>query len=333
MTARRYCHQSDHFVQSHTAIDDQVLRAAIHIGVHLLVHQSESNRLIAHHSLVVALGVCHRAYIGQAVGHNLPNLPHIPLLIGYLLQEFDPKVGDSHTQTIVESDTAIVDLLAHTRHTAHVLGNGYSRRAEVVNQSVGESEVCNCRSIDRFVEELLARIELGVTVVVIEHRGHAVETETVKVELVEPIFEIREQEVLHLGFRIIENHRIPIFLVACLASGRVVVVATVQFAQTLVEVLDIVSVNDVHNHSQSHRVSRANQLLQFLGCAESARRSIEIRNVITERAVVGVLGNGHQLHSVVACTTNLGQNLARKFAVSSHIGLLLRHTHVSLVDQ
>ena len=92
-------------------------------------------------------------------------------------------------------------------------------------------------------------------------------------------------------------------------------------------------VNDVHNYRQTHRVRHTNQLLQLFGRAESTRRSIEIRNVITERAVVGVLGNGHQLHCVVARATNLGQNLARKFAVRSHARPLLRHTHVSLVYQ
>ena len=140
----------------------------------------------------MALGVCYRTHIGQAVGHNLPNLPHIPLLVGDLFEELDPEVGDRHTQTIIETDTAVIDLLAHTWHTAHILGNGYSRRTEVVHESVGEGEVCDCRTINRVIEELLTSIELGVAVMIVEHRGHAVETETVKVELVEPIFEVRQ---------------------------------------------------------------------------------------------------------------------------------------------
>ena len=55
--------------------------------------------------------------------------------------------------------------------------------------------------------------------------------------------------------------------------------------------------------------------------------------MVAERTVVGVLGNGHQLHCVVARAANFGQYLAREFAVGTHTRLLLRHTHVCLVDQ
>ena len=49
-----------------------------------------------------------------------------------VLQHLNPEIGDSHTQTIVEADTAILNLAADTWHTTHILGDGDSRWAEVV---------------------------------------------------------------------------------------------------------------------------------------------------------------------------------------------------------
>ena len=45
--------ESDHLVQRHTPIDNQVFRRTIHIRVHLLIHQSEGNGFISHQSLIM----------------------------------------------------------------------------------------------------------------------------------------------------------------------------------------------------------------------------------------------------------------------------------------
>ena len=102
LTARGDGHQADHLVQGHAAVDDDVLRSAVHVEIHLLVHQPEGDGLVADERLVVRLGVGYGLDFGQAVGHHRPHLPDVPLLVGHLLQLLDPEVGDGHAQAVVE---------------------------------------------------------------------------------------------------------------------------------------------------------------------------------------------------------------------------------------
>ena len=217
LPARRDGHQADHLVQRHAAVDDEVFRRAVHVEVHLLVHQAEGDRFVAHERLVVRLGVGHGLHLGQAVGHHGPHLPDVPLLVGNVLQQFDPEVRDGHAEAVVEADAAVVDRTAHARHAAHVLGDGHGRGPEVVDQAVGQREVVQCVVVDPAVEEAVAAVEVDVAVVVVDHRGHAVEAEAVEVVLVEPVLDVREQEVLHLAFAVVEELRVPVGLVARLA--------------------------------------------------------------------------------------------------------------------
>ena len=48
LPARRDGHQPDHLVQRHAAVDEQIFRRAVHVEIHLLVHQSERDGLVAY---------------------------------------------------------------------------------------------------------------------------------------------------------------------------------------------------------------------------------------------------------------------------------------------
>ena len=301
--------------------------------IHLLVHQPEGDGLVADERLVVRLGVGHGLDFGQAVGHHRPHLPDVPLLVGHLLQLLDPEVGDGHAQAVVESDAAVGDRDAHPRHAAHVLGDGHGRRPEIVREAVGQGEVGESVPVDPLVEETVARIERDVAVVAVDHRRHAVEAVAVEMELVEPVFDVRQQEVLHLLLAVVEEFRIPVLLVARVARRRVEMVGAVEGVDPLVEVLDVVGVHEVHDHRQPQFMGAADQLLQLLGRAAARRGGEETRHVVTERPVVGVLGHGHQLHGVVAVLFDDREYLFGEFAVGSHALALLGHAHMGFVDQ
>ena len=169
-----------------------------------------------------------------------------------------------------------------------------------MDQRVGQREVGDGVAVDPRVEEAFAAVEVDIAVVAVEHRGDAVEAEAVEMELVEPIFDVREQEVLHFGFAVVEKFRVPVGLVARGARQRVVMVGAVEPVDSLVEVLHVVGVHQVHDDGQAQFVGAADEFFQLLGRAEARRGGVETRNVVAERTVVGVFGDGHQLHGVVA---------------------------------
>ena len=92
-----------------------------------------------------------------------------------------------------------------------------------MHKAVGQSKICNGIEVNTLIEEFFTRIKIDISAVVIQHRGHAIEAEAIEMELIEPILHIRQKEVLHATLAVIENHRIPLLLIASLARLRVMV--------------------------------------------------------------------------------------------------------------
>jgi len=57
---------------------------------------------------------------------------------------------------------------------------------------------------------------------------------------------------------------------------------------------------DVHDDAQSQAVGFVDELLERFGSTETGRRREKTGHVVTERPVVGVFLNGHDLNGVVA---------------------------------
>ena len=138
-----------------------------------------------------------------------------------------------------------------------------------MNKFICQREIDQSITINTLIKELLTSVKIGISVMVIYHRGYTIETIAIKVELVKPILHIRQQEVLDLALAVVENLRVPIWLIASIALLRVVVWRAVEFVYALVKVLDIVGVNDIHNYGNTHFVGLAYQRLQLFGCAEA----------------------------------------------------------------
>ena len=193
-------------MQRHTSIHHGRLVCAHHTIIHQAIQQTECYGLVTYQRLVVRLGIGHRLNRRQAIGHNAPHLPDVPILVGRILKHTNPEVGNSHTQAVVESHAAILYGTAHTRHTAHILGNSHRLRTEVVRQAVCKCKVCHGVEVNTLVEEFFTRIEVYISAMIVQHRGHTIEAEAVEVILIEPIFHIRQEEVLHTTLAVVENH-------------------------------------------------------------------------------------------------------------------------------
>ena len=166
--------------------------------------------------------------------------------------------------------------------------------------------VCTWANEQSIRETYLKPFEMSVkeggaqAVVMVKHTGNPVEAEAVEMELLHPILDVRQQEMLYLVLAVVEELRVPVGLVTGFSGQRVVVVGAVQFVDAFVEVTDVVGMHQIHDDRQPQLVGAAHQLLQLLGRAAARRGGEETRHVVTERPVVGVLGHGHQLHGVVA---------------------------------
>ena len=75
-----------------------------------------------------------------------------------------------------------------------------------MNQPVGQRQVANGIVILMTVEVVTIVAEgLTQSVAVIKHRSHPIETETVEMELFQPVFAIGQQEMYHFIFSIVKT--------------------------------------------------------------------------------------------------------------------------------
>ena len=137
----------------------------------------------------------------------------------------------------------------------------------------------------------------------------------------------------HLRLGVVEEFGIPVGLIARLARRRVEVVGAVEFGDPFVEVLHVMGVHEVHDDGQPQPVRPPDELLELLGGAEAGRGGEEAGDVVAERAVVGVLCDGHQLHGRITVGLDARQDGVGEFAVGAHTLPLLRHADVGFVDE
>ena len=111
---------------------------------------------------------------------------------------------------------------------------------------------------------------LAQSVAVIEHGGHSVESESVEMELLQPILAVAEQEMDNVVLAIIEAEAVPCRMLVSVAGIEILVGVAGQVAQAFHLVLHGVRVDDIHHHGYSHLVGCVDERLQLLGCSEPA---------------------------------------------------------------
>ena len=77
-------------------------------------------------------------------------------------------------------------------------------------QLVGQGQIGN--SIGVFAAIVIVAIaseSLSETMVIVQHRGHAVKAKTIEMVFFEPVLAVTQQEVHHLILAVIEAQRVP----------------------------------------------------------------------------------------------------------------------------
>ena len=120
------------------------------------------------------------------------------------------------------------------RHAAHFLGDGDGVGVDGVDKFVGQRQVGDGIGVLAAVVVVVITAEgLSQSVAIVQHRGHAVETETVKLVLLEPELAVGQQEVQHGILAIVKAQRVPCRVLALVVAVEVEVARTVKAAQAL----------------------------------------------------------------------------------------------------
>ena len=122
-------------------------------------------------------------------------------------------------------------------------------------------------------------------------------------------------------------------MLAASALVEVLVGITGEVAEAFVLILHGVAVHDVHDDGDAHLMCGVDELLQFLGCSETAAGSEETADMVSEAAVVWMLLDGHDLDAVVTIFVYAGQDVLTELVVRSHAFLVLCHTDMAFVDE
>ena len=281
----------------------------------------------------MALGVGDGLLVGALVGELPPDLAHGPLLVGELLDPLDPVVRDAHRHPEVEAHAAGRQRGGQAGHAGDVLGDGEGVRVHLLHEDVREGEVGHRVLVDTLVEIVVVAHEiLSEAVVPIEHRGDAVEAETVDVVFLHPVLHVRQEEVLGLVLAVVEAAGAPGGMAALRTGIEVQVVRAVEVGQALGLVVHAVAVDDVHHHGDALAVGVVHQALELLGRAEAGAQGEEIGHLVAEGTVVGMLLQGHDLEGVVAEFLHLRKDGGAEVLERGDLLLLGRHADVAFID-
>ena len=332
LTAACQGEQADHLVQGDSPVNHRIVAILVHVGVHVGAGQTEDHGLVAHQCLVVGFHIGDGILTGTAQAHLAPHLVDIPEFILALYRP-NPHIRQTHTQTVVKADTAVGNGQRHAGHTGHILRNGDGIRVHLTDQLVGKLQIGDGLGVGIEGEVLVVGVEVSAqAMVVVEHGGDAVKTETVKVVLGHPELQVAEQEMEHTGSAVVEALGAPGGMVTLAACVEELPFGAVKHIDALGGVLDCMGVHHIQQHPDAHFMGLVHQILQILRLAKPGGRGKEIGDLIAEGAIIGMLHNGHELDGVVAGLLHMGQDIVGKLPVRAYLALLLRHTHMGFVD-
>ena len=118
----------------------------------------------------MTLAIANIFFAGTSVNEFPEDAARFPPFVGELLDDFYPIVGNVHSQTIVESQAAVLERQGKARHSAHLLGNGNGRRLYLVNEKVGQREIAKSVVILSSVEVIVVASKcLAQAMTVVEH--------------------------------------------------------------------------------------------------------------------------------------------------------------------
>ena len=170
------------------------------------------------------------------------------------------------------------------------------------------------------------------SVTVIKHRGHAIETETVEFILIQPEFAVRQQKMKHFILSIVETKGIPCRMLATGTAQKILRVRSIETSEAFYFVLDSMTMYDIHNHSNPHTMSLVYQLFQFFRRTKTGRCGKKTADMITERTIIRMFLNSHNLNGIISFLRNTGQHHTTEFVVTANFLFIRSHTDMTFIN-
>ena len=325
--------QPQHFMQRDSPVNDHVFLGFFHPPVHFLVTQPEHQRFVAYQRLIMGFAVANDLFLWSANGQLVVDLIQIPVFVRGFLQKPDPHIRLAHSQTVVKADAPLGDRNTHTGHGRHILSDQNGIFIHLPRQLCRQLQIGHrlCVRIHRKI--LFIRIEAGTqTVIQIQHGGHTVKPETVKVILRLPVFQIRQKEVDHFIFSVIKAFRAPSAVLALRSFMEKLAGSAVKFIDALPGILAGMGMYHIQKHRDPHFMGSIHQLFQLLRHAEPRGCGEKVGHLIAKAGIIGMLHDRHDLNGIVAQFFYPGQDILPEFFVRADLSFLLRHTDVAFVD-
>ncbi|MNS29231.1 hypothetical protein D3C72_612260 [compost metagenome] len=291
-------------------------------------------RLLEVHHLVVREG--QHELLGQVIhdaeGQVVVVEAAVDRVHGHVLEDV---VHPAHVPLEVEAQPALGHRAGHLREGGRLLGDRDDVGEVLVNLVVGVLD-----ELDGF-QVLAPAVLVGhpvpalAAVVQVQHRGDRVHAQPVDVVLVQPEERVRDQEVPHLGAAEVEDHGVPLGVLALAGIGVLVEVRAVEVDQA-VAVVGEVGGHPVQDHADAGLVQRVDQVLEVVGGAEAAGGREVAHHLVAPGAVEGVLGDRQQLDVGVAELFDVLDQLGRHLLVRQPgaVGVRVAHprAQMQLVD-
>ena len=185
-----------------------------------------------------------------------------------------------------------------------------------MNQEIGKCQISDSLIILMSVVIVTITSErLAKTMTIVKHGSYAIETETIKFELFQPIFAVGKQVVDDLILAIIETKGIPCWMFTTTSLHEVLATITGKVSQAFNLVLHGMRMHNVHDDSNAHLMRLVNEFLQFFWCTETAGRGKEVADMIAKRAIIGMFCHSHHLNGIIAIFLDSWQDVVLKFHI------------------
>ena len=321
-------------MQSNTAVSHLIFIALLEMPVHIGINQTKDDGFITYQCLVMTLTV-RDGFLIRTTVLNLPeDAGWFPVFILLFLDGLDPIVRNIHRHAIVETITAILKLGSQTRHSAHLFGNRNGVLVYLMNQTVGKGKIADGIIILMTIEIISVVAEcLTQTMTVIKHGCHTVKTESIEMELIEPVLAVAQQEVDDFILSIVEAETVPSRMLMTVARIEILVRIASEITQSFHLILYGMRVNDVHDDGNTILVSCINEILQLFRSSKAATCSKETAYMVAEGAIIRMLLDSHNLNAVVTILDDTWQHILLKFCVSANLLCILCHTDMAFIDE
>ena len=161
------------------------------------------------------------------------------------------------------------------------------------------------------VRRPLARL---ARVVEVEHRGDGVDPQPVRVELLQPVDGVRDQEVAHLRASEVEDQCAPVRLLAALRVGMLVQRRAVELRQRPAVPREVRG-HPVQDHPDAGPVQAVDQVAELVRRAEPGGWRVVGGHLVAPGAAERVLGNRQELHVGEAQLGDVAGELAGELGV------------------